>query len=98
MADQEQSTSSTFPNPPPFWQDFTPENLNRIEQLRKSFAEANPTRDVPTRLPEIPESLINLQPPAEPKDGQWRIFGDHYTVRTPPLPPKIPCSECLPLY
>ncbi|CAH0023323.1 unnamed protein product [Clonostachys rhizophaga] len=80
MADQEQSTSSTFPNPPPFWQDFTPDNLTRIEQLRKSFAEANPTRDVPTRLPDIPESLINLQPPAEPKDGRFRIFGEHYTL------------------
>ncbi|VUC38242.1 unnamed protein product [Clonostachys rosea] len=80
MADQEQSSGSTFPNPPPFWQDFTAENLTRIEQLRKSFAEANPTRDVPTRLPDIPDSLINLQPPAEPKDGRWRVFGDHYSL------------------
>ncbi|CAH0051244.1 unnamed protein product [Clonostachys solani] len=76
MAEQEQSSSSTFPNPPSFWQDFTPENLTRIEQLRKSFAEANPTRDVPIRLSDIPDSLINLQPPAEPKDGKWRVFGE----------------------
>ncbi|CAI6101252.1 unnamed protein product [Clonostachys chloroleuca] len=96
MADQEQSTSSTFPNPPPFWQDFTPDNLNRIEQLRKSFAEANPTRDVPTRLPDIPESLINLQPPAEPKDGRFRIFGEHFTVRI--SPPKDPMSSSSLIY
>lgn len=37
--------------------------------------------EVPVRIPDVPEDLVNLQPPAEPEDGRWRVFGDYYMVR-----------------
>jgi mediator of RNA polymerase II transcription subunit 7 len=84
MADQQEphSLASTFPNPPPFWKDFTPENIARIEELRSRAKghDGDGGETPPVRIPDVPEDLINLQPPAEPKDGQWRVFGDHYMV------------------
>lgn len=113
MADEEEphSLASTFPNPPPFWKDFTPDNLARIDTLRREAAgqsasggekNDNSKRDASggrhktgaedgdaardslamaaTRLPDLPSELANLQPPAEPGDGRWRVFGDQYMV------------------
>jgi mediator of RNA polymerase II transcription subunit 7 len=82
MADEEpRSLASTFPNPPPFWKDFTPDKIARIEEIRKSHIEANGGDELTVRVPGLPEELINLQPPAEPEDGRWRVFGDQYMVR-----------------
>ncbi|RDA90842.1 hypothetical protein CP533_1533 [Ophiocordyceps camponoti-saundersi (nom. inval.)] len=79
MADAEpHSLSSTFPNPPPFWQDFTPEKVSRAEALRKTS----------TATADLPPDLIHLQPPREPKDGRWRVFGDQYM-----LDDKLPTLE-----
>ncbi|TPX13658.1 uncharacterized protein E0L32_005861 [Thyridium curvatum] len=85
MAENEQpaqgSLASTFPGPPVFWKDFTPENLERVEALRKAHAEAEGDAVGPaTRIPGVPEELVNLQPPAPPADGQWRVFGDLYKL------------------
>ena len=84
MAEQQEphSLASTFPNPPPFWKDFTPDNIARIEELRKAYGKQH-GNETPARIPGVPEDLINLQPPAEPIDGRWRVFGDHYTVGRP---------------
>lgn len=78
MADQPEphSLASTFPNPPLFWKDFTPDKVARIEELRARHGGDAQT----VRLPDVPEDLINLQPPAEPADGRWRVFGDQYMV------------------
>ena len=73
--------ASTFPGPPPFWTDFTPENLARIEDLRSAAPEYDGDGSV-VRLSNLPDDLVNLQPPAEPADGKWRIFGDYYSVRS----------------
>ncbi|KND92770.1 Mediator of RNA polymerase II transcription subunit 7 [Tolypocladium ophioglossoides CBS 100239] len=96
MADQEPqetlSLASTFPNPPPFWKDFTPDRVARIEDLRRARAED--TNDgagadaALVRLPDLPEELANLQPPPEPADGRWRVFGDQYM-----LDDKLPTLE-----
>lgn len=86
MADQEpHSLASTFPNPPPFWRDFTPERVARIEELRSNRAEDRPEDAAAiaagtARIPDLPEDLVNLQPPREPVDGRWRVFGDQYMV------------------
>lgn len=82
MADQQEphSLSSTFPNPPPFWKDFTPERLSRIEALRTAHLNQHEGEPLTARVPDVPEDLINLQPPAEPADGRWRVFGDQYMV------------------
>ncbi len=88
MEEQEEvSLSSTFPNPPPFWRDFTTDKIARYEQLRKEHDEeegdTTPNNEgfkPPTRIRNLPEELIHLQPPAEPADGRWRVFGDQYMV------------------
>lgn len=87
MADQQptqSSLASTFPNPPHFWHDFTPDRVSRLESLRKTRA-GQPGSAVETttdwRIPDLPEDLTNLQPPPEPALGQWRCFGDLYTIK-----------------
>lgn len=90
MADQDQnSLASTFPDPPPFWKDFTPDRVAKIAELRTASAENNDgDGEVPVRIDGIPEDLLLLQPPAEPADGRWRIFGDQYM-----LDDKLPTLE-----
>ncbi|KAK2594198.1 Mediator of RNA polymerase II transcription subunit 7 [Conoideocrella luteorostrata] len=93
MAEQEaHSLASTFPNPPPFWKDFTPDRVTRIAELRSSFAGAAADDDHASapavQIPGLPEELANLQPPSEPADGRWRIFGDQYM-----LDDKLPSLE-----
>lgn len=88
MADQEEprSLSSTFPNPPPFWRDFTPERIARIAELRREHNGGGKGRegiDEPVKqIPGLSDDLANLQPPPEPEDGRWRVFGDQYMVRS----------------
>jgi mediator of RNA polymerase II transcription subunit 7 len=85
MADQKLEASqiaTTFPDPPPFWKDFTPSNLARIESLR---AENGSKDGSGGRLMALPVDLLTLQPPAEPEDGLWRVFGESYTVGPPAL-------------
>ncbi|KAF4121400.1 hypothetical protein GMORB2_1807 [Geosmithia morbida] len=100
MADQQEplSLASTFPNPPPFWKDFTQENLSRIEDLRREYSSEHGGAKAPERVPGgVPEELTRLQPPAEPADRRWRVFGDHYTVCDKPfsieLEDKLPTLE-----
>ncbi|KAI1141865.1 MED7-domain-containing protein [Hypoxylon sp. FL0543] len=79
--EQPQQVSSTWPPPPPFWRDFTPENLARINELRKQEAEKQGIEDATKiRLEGLPRELRNLQPPLEPADGVWRVFGDTYRL------------------
>ncbi|KAI1278268.1 mediator complex, subunit Med7 [Xylaria sp. FL0933] len=80
--DEEQQIASTWPPPPPFWKDFTPDNVQRIEALRKEAAERPGLRDASdVRLAGLPRELRNLQPPPEPEDGEWRVFGDRYKLK-----------------
>jgi mediator of RNA polymerase II transcription subunit 7 len=84
MADQPidtSSASSTFPDPPPFWRDFTTDKIERMESLRSRYADQTGL-DVSNviRVPNVPEDLTNLQPPPEPADGKWRLFGETVTV------------------
>ncbi|KAG6002432.1 hypothetical protein E4U21_003106 [Claviceps maximensis] len=89
MAEQEaHSLASTFPNPPLFWKSFTPDRVARVEELRSAFAGAGDSSPLPVRIPGLPEELTHLQPPLEPADGRWRLFGDHYM-----LDDKLPTLE-----
>lgn len=79
--------SSTFPDPPPFWQDFTPEKVDRFESLKSRYADQQGLdATTVTRVPNAPADLVNLQPPAEPADRKWRLFGEVQTVCPPPRP------------
>ncbi|KAI5866027.1 MED7-domain-containing protein [Durotheca rogersii] len=76
-----QQSSSTWPPPPPFWQAFTPENIARIEKSRQQQAEREGVEDASNvRLHDLPRELRALQPPLEPADGEWRVFGDKYRL------------------
>lgn len=88
MADQAPpqapTISSTFPNPPDFlWRDFTPDKLSRFEELKKTWQEGHPeaasSKSV-SLIPDLPDDLRHLQPPPEPADGAWRLYGDLFTV------------------
>jgi mediator of RNA polymerase II transcription subunit 7 len=79
--DSQNAVSSTWPPPPTFWRDFTADNVARIADLRNEHAEREGITDVSSvRLSGLPPNLRNLQPPPEPEDGQWRVFGDRYTL------------------
>lgn len=81
MADQEpHSLASTFPNPPSFWKDFTREKIARIQELRSAHSVGSAGEETLLRVPNVPDHLTNLQPPPEPVDGRWRVFGDQYMV------------------
>ncbi|OIW25454.1 MED7-domain-containing protein [Coniochaeta ligniaria NRRL 30616] len=75
------NASSTFPDPPPFWRDFTTDKIDRMESLRSRYADQTGL-DISTiiRVPDVPDDLTNLQPPAEPADGKWRLFGEQLTL------------------
>ncbi|KAH6645176.1 MED7 protein-domain-containing protein [Truncatella angustata] len=85
MADDNEAQnaiSSTYPAPPPFWKDFTPDNVARIADLRQEQAERQGITDSTTvRLSGLPENLGTLQPPPEPEDGTWRVFGQNYALK-----------------
>lgn len=83
MAEQQQGSAlaSTFPSPPPFYQHFTQENIDRIAALRAE-AESDPNRkEASSRLLDLPPELRYLQPPEPPAEGIYRSFGDLYNVR-----------------
>lgn len=78
------NASSTFPDPPPFWRDFSPENLERFESLKRRYTDQQGLDAASViRVPDIPQDLVNLQPPAEPADRTWRLFGVKQTVIHP---------------
>lgn len=91
MADQAlhqaPTISSTFPNPPEFiWRDFTPDKISRFEELKKTWQEEQPSEVVSakadvTLIPNLPEDLRHLQPPPEPAEGSWRLYGDFFTLK-----------------
>jgi len=81
--------ASTWPDPPSFWKDFTTENLEAFQKIKTAAEERESEMEeggLVKRIPNIPEELIHLQPPAEPADGKWRVFGDIYSVRSPFYP------------
>lgn len=93
MADQTQSTSSTFPNPPDFlWRSFTPDRVARLEEAKKAWLQENPegiASETVTAIPNLPEDLGHLQPPPEPADGIWRSLGGVWTVSLNILEPLL---------
>ncbi|KAI1501390.1 mediator complex, subunit Med7 [Biscogniauxia marginata] len=87
MEEEQPQVSSTWPPPPPFWQAFTPENVARIDDLRREKAEQEglseedaSAQSATVRLEGLPRELRNLQPPPEPAGGEWRVFGDKYQL------------------
>lgn len=86
MEEQQQAPAlaTAFPAPPPFWQSFTPENLQRIEDLRAAQSPSAKIYDasveLPLRILELPAELRFLQPPEPITTGKYRVFGEAYDV------------------
>ncbi|KAK0640802.1 MED7 protein-domain-containing protein [Cercophora newfieldiana] len=79
--DDQSKVTALWPDPPLFWKDFTPENISRFETIKQDYAEKNGLDpDAVVRVPDLPEELWCLQPPAEPEDGKWRVFGQDMSL------------------
>lgn len=76
--------AAAFPAPPPYWQSFTPTNLERIAELRAaqepSAKHYNAATELPLRILDLPPELRWLQPPVQPPEGTYRCFGDSFDV------------------
>jgi len=83
--EEQQGLAAVFPNPPPFWQDFTPEKLEKIAELCDQQTKAankifDPSKELPPRILELPTELRFLQPPPIPDTPVYKVFGDTYNV------------------
>ncbi|KAK3332810.1 MED7 protein-domain-containing protein [Cercophora scortea] len=85
LEEDSSKVTALYPDPPPFWNAFTPENIARFDALRQDFADkhgldADADTDTIVRIPDVPDDLIYLQPPAEPIDSKWRLFSEPQTL------------------
>lgn len=86
LQQEEQQLPATFPAPPLFFKDFTPEHIARIDELRTahaglSKARFDPATSLPVQILDLPSELRCLQPPELPANGMYRCFGIDCTVR-----------------
>ncbi|KAJ2896889.1 putative mediator of RNA polymerase ii transcription subunit 7 protein [Zalerion maritima] len=102
--DPTQRQNTGLPLPPPFYKDFTPDNLLRYQAILSSYLSSQSRPSQPSAaaststsqtqlkttvpppppcipLTDLPPELVTLQPPSPPEDGEWRCFGDRYTLK-----------------
>ena len=87
MAEANKVTAA-FPPPPPFWKHFTPQNLEKLEELKSGAQEHQdePERSKDKWSPEalralkVPAELQYLVPPEPPSSGTYSLFGELQTV------------------
>lgn len=69
--------SSFFPDPPPFWRNFTTDNLNRLKQAKNEVSsDGNDGVQLSaSQLLELPPEVRCLVPPEPPADDhEYRVF------------------------
>jgi mediator of RNA polymerase II transcription subunit 7 len=87
--DQDQSQprlSAAFPAPPPFWKQFTSENLSKLEEIKnEQKPDVSPSKWTPAELRtlELPPELRFLIPPEPPSSGTYTCFGQELNVSIP---------------
>lgn len=74
MAEQEQAPAiaAAFPNPPPYWEHFTPTNLARLRESHKAISNGDAHH--------FTDELRYLVPPEPPADGKYRSYGVQHDV------------------
>lgn len=82
---QTNTIAASLPEPPPFFQHFTPSNIEKLASLRNSQPEKSSHDDgtKQIRLLDLPPELQFLQPPVPPTEerGKFRCFGDVYYIK-----------------
>lgn len=79
--------TATFPRPPPFWKQFTTENIERLEKIKEETAKSrgdSPKKkwlSAELRTLDVPPELRHLIPPEPPKSGSYSVFGETQSVR-----------------
>ncbi|KAE8356960.1 mediator of RNA polymerase II transcription subunit 7 [Aspergillus coremiiformis] len=90
MADAGQQRPLTaFAPPPPLWKHFTPDNLKKLEGIKKDASKAEDGKPrkkqwTPTELQalDLPTELRFLVPPEIPKSGHYSVFGELQSLST----------------
>ncbi|PYH46460.1 mediator complex subunit MED7 [Aspergillus saccharolyticus JOP 1030-1] len=86
---QPRALTTAFAPPPPLWKHFTPENIKRLEQIKKEAskgADGKPQKKkwTPAQLRglDLPPELRFLVPPAIPTSGHYSVFGELQSLST----------------
>ncbi|KAF7594425.1 Mediator of RNA polymerase II transcription subunit 7 [Aspergillus hancockii] len=90
MADAGQQRALTaFAPPPPLWKHFTPDNLKKLEKIRKDASKGEDGKPqkkkwTPAELQslDLPPELRFLVPPEIPKSGHYSVFGEQQSLST----------------
>jgi mediator of RNA polymerase II transcription subunit 7 len=78
---------TAFAPPPPLWKHFTPDNLKRLEEIKREASkgeDGKPRKKKWTpaelRALHLPPELRFLVPPEIPKSGHYSVFGELQSV------------------
>lgn len=93
--EQEGPKNTPFPRPPPFYQQFTVDNITALELLRKTWAEKH-GEEAEFSLIEAPSHLQYLCPPPLPTDGHTAFGEDQGVSACTSSGPKAHTDICQP--
>ncbi|KAF7118403.1 hypothetical protein CNMCM5793_007920 [Aspergillus hiratsukae] len=86
----QQRPLTAFAPPPPLWKHFTPDNLKRLEEIKKEASKGEDGKPrkkkwTPAELRslQIPPELRFLVPPEIPTSGHYSVFGELQSVGPP---------------
>ncbi|RDH36150.1 MED7 protein-domain-containing protein [Aspergillus welwitschiae] len=91
MADaaQQRTLATAFAPPPPLWKHFTPDNLKRLEEIKKEASKGEDGKPqkkkwspAELRALDLPPELRLLVPPAIPDTGHYSVFGELQNLST----------------
>ncbi|BCS04671.1 mediator complex subunit MED7 [Aspergillus luchuensis] len=105
MADaaQQRTLATAFAPPPPLWKHFTPDNLQRLEEVKKEASKGEDGKPqkkkwspAELRALDLPPELRLLVPPAIPDTGHYSVFGELQNVSLRSLPRRNAANHASP--
>ncbi|RHZ61299.1 Mediator of RNA polymerase II transcription subunit 7 [Aspergillus turcosus] len=85
----QQRPLTAFAPPPPLWKHFTPDNLKRLEEIKKEASKGEDGKPrkkkwTPAELRslQLPPELRFLVPPEIPTSGHYSVFGELQSLST----------------